>query len=112
MLTGKVVVRAQGGVASRVPMAFLEIDFNEHPWLASKRRRAVPYYPLMGSAKNLWRQFDGHKVQVTVTAHATTELAADGELRYTLALEQLPDVSVQVVNESMRGDYHNAYQAR
>lgn len=49
--------------------AMLEVDLNEHPWLASTKRRNDPFYPIV-QRSDTYRQFEGRRVLLQARARA------------------------------------------
>jgi hypothetical protein len=47
--------------------AFFHVDLDEHPWLGTSSRKAVPFYPLEGST-SMWKKYANKRVQVIVMA--------------------------------------------
>lgn len=46
---------------------YFEIDFNSHPYLESRARKEMPFYPLKGSIA-YWKKFEGQRVKVSFEA--------------------------------------------
>ncbi len=44
-------------------LPYFLVDFRAHPWLASERRTARPFYSLMGVV-GFWKRYEGKYVQV------------------------------------------------
>jgi hypothetical protein len=81
-LRGKVRVRRSDG------SAFLEIDFCDHPWLATAKRRAYPFY-ILGALPNggTWTKYQDLKVEVAVRARGEVLFGDDYQARYVIWLE-------------------------
>lgn len=67
LLVGRVVIQPVAGSGSDRLQAFLQVDLDVHPWLASARRKANPYYPLEGSV-GFWRQYRGIRIKLPCQA--------------------------------------------
>lgn len=76
---------------------FLEIDLNEHPWLANAYRKANPFYPLEG-ATSFWKRYENQRLKTFVEAHIGADALSDG-LRVYITLNPLAD---PVVLETQR----------
>lgn len=65
---------------------YFVIDFSEHPWLASAKRRANPIYPVKARASVMERY---HGVRVKMSVRAISRILIDGssqEADYVIAL--------------------------
>lgn len=83
-LLGKIhIVRGQ---------AYFEVDLEEHPWLANTKRKASPFYPLLGTAA-YWSKFEGQNVKVVAEAQGQVEAPTQTEPKhhYVISLQPLAD---------------------
>src|SRR3954454_18586428 len=53
----------EGTVVAGTFNAYLEVDLETHPWLATKKRKEFPYYVLEGGL-SFWRKYEGVRVRV------------------------------------------------
>jgi hypothetical protein len=92
LLSGKVVFLKSSKVAEALGVsAFLQIDLESHPWLASARRKANPYYPLVGPA-SYWRNHEGRDVRLNCEAQGRVLFVDDFGPQYEILLDPLADV--------------------
>lgn len=68
---------------------YLQIDFDEHPWLAGAKRRAAPAYQIDDSTAN-WKKFEGKRVLVNAVARAYI-MEVDGKYIYNLYLRPIKE---------------------
>lgn len=66
---------------------YLEVDLNEHGWLAGAKRKAEPFYPLEASP-SYWAQFEDARVKLTVEAHGVAVVVGERAV-YALTLQPL-----------------------
>jgi hypothetical protein len=76
-----------GQVAVAANEAFLMVDLEAHPWLASKARQKSPYYVLKGAVGS-WRRLHGVKVRVIAEAEARI-VNVQGQLQQIISLKPL-----------------------
>ena len=65
--------------------AYLEVDLNQHPWLANQKRKQFPFYPLEGSTK-FWERLEGQVVRMACEAHAKIVTVEKGKSDYVIFL--------------------------
>jgi hypothetical protein len=56
-----------GTILAEQDQVYLEVNFEEHPWLRSARRARNPYYPI-GPIDGGWEKFTGKSIQIQVMA--------------------------------------------
>jgi hypothetical protein len=78
-LDGQVVVSANE--------AFLMVDLEAHPWLASKQRQKSPYYPIKGAVAS-WRRYNGVRVRLIGEAEARI-VTLQGQPQQLISLKPL-----------------------
>ena len=71
---------------------YLDIDFDDQPWLANGRRRTEPYYLIDDNAAK-WVKFVGKHVSVNVLAHGVVS-EINGQYVYTIYLEPMKDAAI------------------
>ncbi len=73
-------------------VAYLEVDFCAHPWLASAKRRENPRYLLGQPVAGSWNSWADKKVEIAVRARHQIDVDADyrGQLVIWLESLQLP----------------------
>ncbi len=69
---------------------YLEVDLEQHPWLANKERKGAPFYPLEASA-DYWRRFEGQQLKTFMEAHGAVRLDDPSGPKYVLSLFPLAD---------------------
>ena len=52
---------------------YFEVDLEEHPWLATRARKAMPLYPLAGNVE-VYRQYDKKRVRLNGSAQQRLKL--------------------------------------
>jgi hypothetical protein len=70
--------------------AYFEIDFAQHPWLASAKRQSSPYYALSNPI-DYWRKFEGAKLRLSVEAQGEIVLGQEAGPRYSIRLQLLAE---------------------
>lgn len=83
-LAGKIVFAP--GVVSLDAIPYLEVDFEEHPWLESAKRKAWPFYPIENPVVD-WKKWDGHRVVVLVRVSGQVLQSSQSDPVYTLILK-------------------------
>lgn len=68
LLVGRIVFKTIATPDGVRPRPYFEIDLNQHPWLASARRKGSPYYPL-AAPYGRWKSYDGVRVKMSSLAH-------------------------------------------
>jgi len=91
VLTGWIHHEKKPGNGAGQGRAFFEIDLEQHPWLASQRRKADPNYPLQ-VAGSQWRAFDGVRVRILCKAVGRIDLDRSGGAKYVLTLVPNEDI--------------------
>lgn len=94
------VVRNFGG------SVYLEIDFEQHPWLATQNRLANPYYAVSSPRLSLsqWSTWIGRKVVLDTQARGVVLLKSTRSAFYTLELALLrnPELYTDYMDRSQR----------
>jgi hypothetical protein len=70
--------------------AYLEVDMNEHPWLANQRRRSVPFYALE-SSPTFWKQYEGQRLRTYMEAHGSVVMPDGAPAEYVIRLQPLAE---------------------
>lgn len=83
-LAGRIVSETEWTSYDRAAQAYLEVDLNYTPWLASAKRISFPYYPL--NAGYPWESLEGRKVVLLVRAHGKAVVNRDRTVSYQLSL--------------------------
>lgn len=86
LLSGRVVFAP--GPVSVEPMPYLEVDFQEHPWLESAKRKQVPFYLLENSDLD-WKKWENQRVMVPVRAKGQILTNPHSDPVYTLTLKAM-----------------------
>ena len=83
---------------------YLEIDFDQHPWLATQNRLANPYYAVSSPRMNLnqWSSFMGRKVVLDTQARGLVQLKNARTAYYSLELTLVrgPELYTDYMNRS------------
>ncbi len=88
ILSGRVVFAP--GPVSVEPAAYLEVDFKEHPWLESAKRKQVPFYLLENSEVD-WKKWENQRVIVPVRAKGQILTNPHSDPVYTLTLKAIAE---------------------
>lgn len=89
-LEGYVVNFDPGWDSLNLVRAFLRVDFDRHPWLASAKRKGQPYYALEGSP-SFWKDLELHSVQIRARAVGRIVQTRRGP-EYVISLRPMGDV--------------------
>ncbi len=65
---------------------YFEVDLEDHPWLATSARKAMPLYPLLGSVDS-YRQFDKKRVRFNGTAQSKVRLVEGNRVVHEVSLK-------------------------
>ncbi|MCM2278232.1 MAG: hypothetical protein NDJ89_09170 [Oligoflexia bacterium] len=82
ILIGNVVLAEEGRDRWK---AYFEIDFAEHPWLATEKRKKSPFYPLEGPI-SYWKQFRGLRIKMPCEARGIILQREGREPEYAIQL--------------------------
>lgn len=97
VLTG-VVVQAKNSNTQQME-TFLKVDLDEHPWLASARRKSTPYYRVSDNA-NRWKQYNRKTVTGIFRADAAIWEMTEDRFSYEIFLT--PTAGTVIVEGSIR----------
>lgn len=85
---------------------YLEVDFEQHPWLATKARLANPYYAVVSTRMTLglWKPFIGRKVVLDTEARGVVQLKNARSAYYSLELALLrgPELYTDYMDRAQR----------
>jgi hypothetical protein len=65
--------------------SYLEVDLDEHAWLATSRRQKSPYYPL-AMPISFWKPWEGLRVKLLVEASGRVVFEPQGKTSYIIVL--------------------------
>lgn len=86
---------------------YLEVDFEEHPWLATKQRLGNPFYKIASQRLSLkqWAPFLNHKVVVDTQAHGVVQIRTAQRTPFysmELALLRNPELYSEYMDRAQR----------
>ena len=100
LLVGKIVFKTIATVDGIRVRPYFAVDLNQHPWLASAKRKEMPFYPLSAPYAR-WKTFDG--VRVKMSSIARGRITADnprGGVEYQIELSVSPRGTLEPYNEA------------
>lgn len=92
LLRGEIVMIPLPDGAARRSQPYLRVDFDAHPWLASRKRAERPFYPIEGPVRK-WRALEGTYVELTVLAKVEIRKATSGELVSVITLKPVAELN-------------------